>query len=235
MKLPTIRRVARATLDIAPGPPQWQTGNTALLDAHWAQASAANEAIFDGQVFLASEGRIADGTVHVTCHLSRFATLDWWRTHGKPEIGFRNIFGSMVLRGSDGALIGGLMAPHTSVPGLFCFPGGSFDRADIDGTGIDAAGGILRECVEETGLAPGLLTVQPGYLAGLGAREICIARIADFAEPAEALLARIEDWSARQTRPEFSEFRILRQPSDLALDDGHGLTRALAGFVLGGG
>ena len=75
---------------------------------------------------------------------------------GFPDTSFRHVFGDLIPRASDGALLLGKMSAHTANAGRVYFPGGAIDESDVFGDGIDIDHNITREMEEELGLDLGL-------------------------------------------------------------------------------
>ena len=89
---------------------------------------------------------------------ARFAITDYasfiaWRDWGWPDPSVRNCFGAPAIFSSDGALVFGVMAPHTLNGNMLYPPSGSLEPRDVrsDGT-VDVLGSIATELMEETGL-----------------------------------------------------------------------------------
>ena len=226
------RAVAGIRLTIDPAPLPWEGAHAAAIEAHWAGAVAANPALFDGRVYLASDWALGPGGFRARVHEARYATLLYWRDIGRPEAGFRNLCGSAFLRTADGAWLMGRMAGWTVNAGLSYFPGGTFDPDDRAGDILDPAANILRECAEETGLPGALLTRRPGYLLAEDQRLFAIGAIVDVALGAGAARDRILAAMAGQARPELTDIHVIRGAGDL---DGLGMpgyTRAQIGHLL---
>lgn len=191
----------------------FETRNRAEIAAHWQTAQAENPALFNGKIFMATGVSVNEQSMRASCHATNFATLMYWRTQ-RNTLNTRNIFANLVLRSSDNALVMGRMAPHTSIAGKTCYPGGSLDASDIRDGQVDATACALRECLEETGIAPGEYTLNPGFIVCWDDRMIAISRVADLKVDAETARRQIQRFMDSEAEPEFDDIIIVRSPSD---------------------
>lgn len=209
----TITRCDVIELNVSLKPLPFERNNTIEIARHWQGAKSDNPALFNGRIFMASAFAISGQTVQATCHAVNFATLMYWRDRLDTD-GTQNIFGNIVLRASDGALVMGRMAPHTSIAGKVCYPGGSFDDADVRDGLIDASACATRECLEETGIRPDAYTLADGFVVCSDDRMIAVSRIGELKIEAEAARAQILRFMDRENVPEFDDIIIVRSTSD---------------------
>ena len=179
------------------------------IAAHWAEAQAANPTLFNGLIHVASAARVANAALIATCHGMRFAALTHWRHDGTPSEGFRNIFGTMILRASDGALLLARAGRHNALGARLIFPGGAFDDQDIAGPVLDADGGIRRECLEEVGLGHDDYQLSQGYVIYQDSVRVCVARIARLTLPGEEARAMIMERIATMNAPELDHMIVV--------------------------
>lgn len=208
-----IRHVSYVDLTLSPTPLAFETDHTAAIEAHWKIAQVANPALFNGTIFMASTPVLTDDCIRATCHPTRFASLQYWRARTDLDGAF-NIFANTVLRASDGALVMGRMAAHTSIAGRVCYPGGSLDEGDVRAGKVDAASAALRECLEETGFGPQAYATQDGFVVCSNPRRIAISRIAKLRVDAETAKARTLGFMAQQAVPEFDDIIIVRSEAE---------------------
>ena len=120
-----------------------------------------------------------------------------------------------ALRGADGGFVLAEMGAHTANAGQIYFASGTPDRHDIVGGRLDLEGSVLRELEEETGLAPGEVSLDPGWIiVEAGARYACMKTVrveAPAAEVARDLNARI----AAQSGAELAGVRAVASARDI--------------------
>lgn len=140
------------------------------IDLHWAQATAANPAYFDGIVLLTSACRLdpvnaPPSRIELTLFETRFRNFLYWRHHGFAGEGVVDAFGVAIVRARDGAILLVRQRPGNVNEGPYNLPSGFIDRSDVDEDGrVDLAANISREVEEEIGLGAGELTRRPGYI-----------------------------------------------------------------------
>jgi 8-oxo-dGTP pyrophosphatase MutT (NUDIX family) len=212
---PTVQGVAG--FDMALGGAPWPFLETHADDIarHWATQSAANPALFNGRVLVAREVDVAAGMVRGGYVEAPFAALLYWRYLGFPPAGAFNCFGAAVVMSRDGAVLLGVMAPHTANAGRLYFPCGTPDRDDIAGAAVDLEGSILRELAEETGL--GADVVRPTGRRWLVRDDpvVCCARLVEVDLDAAGLARRVRAHLAAETHPELSDIVMAHRLADL--------------------
>jgi 8-oxo-dGTP pyrophosphatase MutT (NUDIX family) len=224
---------SRFEVTVAPGPLPFATDNAAAIAETWAEESAANPALFNGDIFAAVDLQDrGQGVFAVTCRQARYDMLLHWRRLGRPVSGFRILFGTAVLRAADGALVLGEMADTTAQAGKVSFPAGAFDQSDRMGNRVDVDGNIRREFAEETGLDARSVAFHAGYRLWTSDAEVAAAQIVDLPWPAEEARARMLAATGRQTNPEFCDFHIARQVADVRALNTADEVIALAEWVL---
>ncbi len=216
-----ILSVDRLACHVAPH--DWEFGRDAAghIAAHWRERAAANPALFDGRVLLASRVETvvdAAGTtaLDVDFFETGFSRFLAWRDFGFPDRAVFNCFSMPALRSTDGAFLLGEMGRGHSCAGQLYFPCGTPDRADIDGEMVDLARGMIRELVEETGLEVALRMFSPSWRVVFDGQRVACMNIIDWPEPARALLRRVESHIAAESAPELAGARMIFAREELS-------------------
>jgi hypothetical protein len=210
----TIVPVERLELIFAPRPWPFAQKRRAEIEAHFAALRRSKPALWNGPVLLLHEHTIAHGVFHGAYFETDYASLMAWRHWGFPDPAVKSCFAMGALRGSDGAFVLGVMAPHTAHAGWIYFPAGVVDRSDIDGARVDLAGNLKREMREETGLDACELEAQQGWTTVLAGMIVAQIKVLRAQETAQALRARILAHLAREAQPELADLRVVRSPAD---------------------
>ena len=215
MTPPVIHRVT--ALDLTVRPTLWPFAQTrrADIDADFAEKQHEKPEIWNGRVLLARHPVFAENRFSADYFETDFASFLAWRDWGFPDSDVFNGFGMGALRCSDGAFVLGEMGAHTANAGRIYFPSGTPDLDDVrDGT-VDIAGSVVREVLEETGLAEADYTASPHWDCVVSGAAIAMIRILRVDMPGEALHARIEATLARQHQPELAAIHLVRSTRDL--------------------
>jgi 8-oxo-dGTP pyrophosphatase MutT (NUDIX family) len=217
----SVRRVSR--LDLAYRPWVWPFAleRRAEIDAHFARAQAAKPQLWNGQVLLARNPHLDGEDLSAAYFQTDFASFLAWRDWGaaglvSPDPDVFNCFGMGALRGSDGVFVLGEMAAHTANAGRIYFPSGTPDPDDRRGERVDIAGSVVREVMEETGLAPSDYRTAEHWHCVRFRQSIGLMRSLDADESGAALQVRIMNNLALQTEPELSAIHLVRDARDFA-------------------
>ncbi len=203
-------------LDIRFDPRPWPFAEArrAEIDAHFQRAQAAQPALWNGRILLlhdhAIDGRVMTGA----CLETDFASFLAWRDWGFIDGSVRNAFPQAALKAADGAFLLGVMSARTANAGHIYFPSGTPERADIDGDRVDLDATLRRELAEETGLAAGDVTIEPGWTAVFDGPRIALFQVVRLPGPAERARARILANLAAIAEEELADIRIVRSPAD---------------------
>lgn len=194
----------------------WAVANRERIDANWLRLKADKPALYNGQVLVMRDSRIADGVLTGHYIATDYASFLAMRDFGVPEPGTGNCFAMAALRAADGAYILGVMGEHTANAGKAYFPAGTPDLADVlpDGR-VDLLGSVGRELAEETGLGPGDVTIGEGWTAILDGPRLALMRPVLSPLPADALLRRIRVFLASETEPELADVIAVRAVADI--------------------
>lgn len=218
--------VRKLDLRLEPGGWPEVAPHRAEIEAHYAARSAANPNLWNGPLLLLRAWRFEAGVLSGTFRQTDFASFLWWREvmDWRP-MGLVNAFALAAMEGSDGGFVLGVMGPHTAVPGRTYFPGGTPDLSDVtDGDKVDLEGSAYRELTEETGLTAADVAHDGGFTAVFDGPRIALLRRLVFAEPAEALAARVRRFLAKEALPELQDMVVMRGEADV--------TQRTAPFVL---
>ncbi|WP_183656257.1 NUDIX hydrolase [Brucella daejeonensis] len=221
-----VRIIDRADVHVVSGPLSYAEENQAEIVANWTRERAVNPTLFDGEVYLAPEARLAGGRLEAGFRRTSFATLMHWRRH---EVKARpwHIFGVGVIVSSDGYLIAGRMGDRTAAAGRIYFPAGSVDDKDIADKRVDYEANCRREVLEETGLDLREARAEQQINLVTGNRSIALFRRHYFAMPSSELVSRIELYLSSQAEPELSEIILVKAAGAMG-DDTPSYVRAFA-------
>lgn len=184
------------------------------IRAAWNTSVAANPALFNGQVLLMTEGRRDGEAFHGRYCATDYATFLHFMRHGEPDGQTRNGFALAGLVSSDGGLLMGVMGNHTANAGRIYFPGGTPDLSDVVGDSVDLEGSVRRELEEETGLTPGEVRFDEGFLLREDDKRCAFVKIVRLPMAAEAARTLILDRIAGQQQPELADIHIVRGAAD---------------------
>ena len=214
MSEPTVFSIERLELTFAPKPWAFALAKRAAIDAFFAELQRDKPEAWNGRVLLLHHQRVHDGVFSGEFLETDYASFAAWRAWDRPPAGVRDCFGGAALIAGDGALLLGVMAPHTVNAGLIYFPCGTPDPDDVVDGKVDLDGSLWRELAEETGLTEREVGAEPGWTAVVDGNVIAQIKILRAAETAEALRARILKHLAREPRPELADIRIVRGLAD---------------------
>jgi hypothetical protein len=186
------------------------------IDRHFARLQRERPGVWNGRALLLKRYAIDDGVLHGACFETDYASFCAWRDWMFPDASVHNIFAAAALRAADGAWLVGEMAQDTAAAGQLYFPCGTPEPDDIDqGGALDLAGNLRRELLEETGIDTAELAAAPGWNYVLDRGYIGLMKQLTAPHSAEQFRDRIMAHIARQARPELSDIRIVRGPTDL--------------------
>lgn len=211
---PTIQPISRLDLRFEPRPWRFAEERRAEIEAHFAASQRTNPKLWNGRLLLMHEHTLADGVLRGAYLETDYASFHAWTRWGHPPTGVLDCFANAALLSSDGAMMLGVMASHTSNARKTYFPCGAPDPDDIVDGRVDLEFSVRRELKEETGLDPDELHFDSGWRATFVGGLIVQVKLVRSAEPADLLRARILANLAREREPELSDIRIVRGPND---------------------
>lgn len=206
--------VDSAVIRLDPAPHPFEAENGAAIAENWARETAANPALFNGEVVLLSRLAYADGRLDGLCHLIRFATFMLWR-RSLPLGSAQHAYAHPMPVTSDNALVLARMGNHTANPGRVYFAAGSFEPQDFRDNLADIEFNMMREVTEEIGLDLSACRRDENYHMRSSAGASVIFRRFYLDETADVVAQRIRAFIAAQEEPEAVEPVIVRHPDDL--------------------
>jgi hypothetical protein len=202
-------------LAFAPSPWEFARARRAEIDAHFAAARREKPALFNGEVLLLRDWAIDAGVLRGCFFATDFASMLAWKHFGCPETQATNCFAMGALRGTDNALLLGVMGSHTANAGQIYFPAGTPELSDVASDRVDLNASVWREVAEETGLTSHDLAGDPGWIAVRAGPRLALMKTMRAEVGAAALRARICAHLTAETSPELADIKIVRGPNDL--------------------
>lgn len=187
----------------------FEVANKDAIVANWAAEHAANPALFNGVMVLLSGLSLRDGRLTGLCHPVQYATMLFWRKN-KGVAGIEHVFAFPALVSRDNALVAIRMGRHTANAGKVYFAAGSFEPEDFVDGQVDAAGNMVREVREETGLDISAVRTDPQYHVYSVNHATVLFRRYWLDDDADAIAARIERHVAAEAEPEIEGPVVIR-------------------------
>jgi 8-oxo-dGTP pyrophosphatase MutT (NUDIX family) len=210
----SIAHTDRLELAFAPKVWAFAAARRGEIDTWFAVQQRENPALWNGRVLLLYEHALADGVFRGRYLETDFASFAAWRSWGMPPAAVNDSFGAAAVVAADGAFLLGVMGSHTANSGRIYFPCGTPDPNDIVENGVDLDFSVRRELKEETGLAVGEFTPEPGWTTVFADGLIAHIKVLRSDQTAEVLRARVLAHLARELQPELSDIRIVRSAAD---------------------
>ncbi len=186
------------------------------IDRSFVERQREGPTLWNGRVLLLHRYAVRDGVLQGACFEIDYASFLAWRDWGFPDANVFNIFAAAALQSADGAFLVGEMGPSTASAGSVYFPCGTPDPEDISAEGgLDLAGSVSRELLEETGLDVANLEAEAGWTMVHDRGFMALMKRIRARENAEEFRARIKTNVAKQARPEFCDIHIIRGRADL--------------------
>lgn len=205
-----------ASINVTPVEYDWPLArNRAVeIDRHWRDRIKSQPQLFNGAVCMLKDWTIEGDRFVGQVFETEFKNFLWWREHDRPDRDVFDFFGTAALHASDNALMLGRMAGHTASAGYDYTPCGSPTPSDYrDGT-LDIDGSLIREVLEETGIALARGQLNAGYIILDGAR-IVYVRPVRLAGTASRLTLEIARFIAGQSDPELDRVCFVTGKDDL--------------------
>jgi 8-oxo-dGTP pyrophosphatase MutT (NUDIX family) len=206
--------VDRVEVRLNPAPHPFALAHAAQIAANWRAETAANPALFNGEMVLLSSLAYHGRQLTGRCHMVRYAAFLYWRKH-RDASAAAHAFAHAALVTADNALLAIRMGRHTVNPGAVYFAAGSFEPVDFPAGVADLHGNMAREVLEETGLNIGDAPRDPAYHAFSQAAGTVIFRRYRLGIEADAAAERVADFVAAEAEPEISGPVVIRSADDL--------------------
>jgi hypothetical protein len=183
--------IQRAEIKVLPGEHPFYLAERDAIATNWERESAANPALFNGQMLLQHRIGLDKDSLSSEGHVISYATFLWWRRQTERRGGI-HLYAYPVLETSDGALVAIRMGDHTANAGSVYFACGSFEPIDVVDGWCDPDRNMRREVLEETGLDLNDAHPGEGYHVAHFRRAVTLFRIFRFDLTADELVSRIE-------------------------------------------
>ncbi len=177
--------LSRIDIVVAGEPLRLGADERRAVEAHWARATAANPALWNGSAFLFEAITIRDGIFSAVASPTDYATLLHRLRVGLPGRTTSHVFPVPAVTSRDGRLLVGRQSTTTANAGLCYPPSGSFDADDVADGRLDPIANMRRELDEEAGIDLAELTPDPIWWA-LPSGEGRIALTRRFHSPLDA-------------------------------------------------
>ena len=185
------------------------------IDAHFDKLKRANPRLFNGRVLVMSACDLTRDTLRGAFFETDYASFRSWLDWGCPQAGAWDCFAAAIVIGSDGGVVFGEMAAHTSNAGQVYFPCGTPDRDDIIAGKVDLLHSCTRELKEETGFDAAEFSVELGWrIVALPSRIVAV-KVLQARHDAETLRAQALAHLRNETLPELADIRVLRDLQDI--------------------
>ncbi|ASP33722.1 GNAT family N-acetyltransferase [Labrenzia sp. VG12] len=229
---PSVHQVSSLDIHVSSAPWKFEITNEDAIEEHFEEAKKRIALLWNGRTLKLTGYHFENGIFKGTCAECSFAAYLAWRDWGAPDASSFNLFGSAILRASDGALLFGVMSERTATAGLIYPPGGNLDPTDLlDDGRVDVVGAIYRELEEETGLGKNDVSARDLLVTFDGSR-ISLGLVLDVPEKAETVRESILRFSAASREQELSDVRIVRSLADLQDPAMISYARSIARYLL---
>ena len=207
--------------------------HTAQIRAHWAEASANNPAIYEGEVFVLPNWEIDGDILKGQLIATSFSSYYFWRGLKDRHQITSEAFATALVMPADGGVLVARAASGSLNGGHFVMPGGLLDKADLGADGrMQFAHTAARELREETGLGEQHIEAMEGYVLANHNPFLAVGRVFRSHLSANQLLAHVQAFLDGETKPEIAEPRIIRSRAELDALPSLDYARALVGAVL---
>lgn len=212
-----MERIASCRLVVTNTPWPFAEVHAAAIDAHWTARISRTPGFFNGTILVLADERQNAARYEAELRPVAFKAFLYWRDHGCPQAGIRDVFGSAIVRTSDGMLLLARQRAGNLNSGLTYFPGGFIDPRDVSAEGVvEIEASVRRELEEETGLGPHDLRRAPGILLTRTGAQVSIGIELHTSLDAAALGARVSAFIAADANSELEEAVFIRSRDDLA-------------------
>jgi 8-oxo-dGTP pyrophosphatase MutT (NUDIX family) len=206
--------VGAVNVSLDPAPHPFEAEHRAAIADNWRRETAANPALFDGEVALLSSLVLRGGDLTGRCHIVRYSTFLFWRTlRPIPDAG--HAYAHAVLVGADNALVAIRMGSKTVNAGQVYFAAGSFEPVDFRDGVADLEFNMHREVLEETGIDISRVEREDAYHGIAKSTGTALFKRYFLDLPGEEIAARIRAHVATESEPEIAGPVVMRNATDL--------------------
>ena len=195
----------------------FEAKNSLEISRIWTCLTEHQPKIFNGPILM-SYGTFGDQH-HLSVKLLRttYAAFMAWRELEHPIKSAKLCFPIAALRTSDDFFLLGIMASHTSNPGLSYFPSGTLNDDDVkpDGT-VALEHSLVREVEEETGLTGEDYELADGWIRFENDVRCAFFKEARLRWSRSEVSEKIATFLESRDDPELSAVVFVKNPSDLA-------------------
>lgn len=207
-------RIIKIELAFRSEPWSFADMHRAQIDENFARYQKQNPALWNGQVLLLRDPLVSESDFRGTCFPVNYASVLTWRESGFPGSAKLNV-ACAALRSADGAFLLGVMAEHTSNPGMLQSPSGLPDLSDVRGSHVDLQANLLRELAEETGILSHEVSPEAHWHTSINGPRIGHYKVLNSAHDADTLRNQILKNLNDDPKSEFIDIQIVRSESDL--------------------
>ncbi len=211
---PTVVPIDQLDLTFDPQPWPYAAARRPEIDAYFEGLKREKPALWNGRVLMLHTYRLDGGVLRGAYLETDYASFTAWRAWGRPSAGAYDCFGAGAVVTADGAVLLGVMGPHTANAGRIYFPCGTPDPSDVVDGKVDLDFSLRRELEEETGCDASAFTAVPGWAMVADGNLIAAIKTLRSADDAETLRARMLAHLARDVQPELADIRIVRGTAD---------------------
>ena len=174
---------------------------------------------YNGLLYLTDPATLKlDGSQLSACvRQTDYKSFLYWRYMGCPADKV-DIFGSSALVSSDGAVLLGEMASHTSNASKIYFCAGSLDEGDRVGDEIDIRVNIQRELSEETGYQFPLSSFDGEKMIVMAEGFVSVIKVLKLSETAEEIIAKANAFFASEENSELSRLVAIWNEADMPIE-----------------
>lgn len=214
MSDPAVVSLDELDLLFDPQPWPFATQKRSEIDAYFASLKRDKPALWNGRVLVLHRYAVEGGVLRGRYLETDFASFTAWRDWGSPPSGVYDCFGAGAVVAADGAVLLGVMGPHTVNAGLIYFPCGTPDLSDVHDGKVDLDFSVRRELKEETGFDASEFDIAAGWTMIADGSLIAQIKTLRSRDSAESLRARALAHLTGERQPELADIRIVRGPAD---------------------
>lgn len=195
----------------------FESSHSSEISRIWSLLTEREPKIFNGPVLMSRDVSGDYSTLKVSLLRTSYAAFMAWRELKHPSKSAKLCFPIAAIKTSDDFFVLGIMAAHTSNPGMSYFPSGTLNDDDVlqDAT-VDLERSLIREIEEETGLTFEDFTLADEWIRVENDVRCAFFKEAQLKWSRLEVADRIEKFLAGQVDPELSGVVFVKEASDLA-------------------